>query len=248
MLPAELPQSVIEKLGYYVYLYLDPNSPDPNKKTIFYVGKGQGNRVLSHLWDQAESEKVATIQRLKAAGQQPIIEILAHNLPNEETALRLEAAVIDLLGIKSLTNQVRGWESSIVGRMSLGDLIAQYAPQPVEITEAAILIRINRYYRYGMSPEELQEVTCGIWKVSARREKAQLAFAIYKGIVREVYQIKKWVPAGTIEYKTRLVEKCDRWEFEGETAPEELRHKYLNKSVSRYFSANSQNPITYVNC
>jgi hypothetical protein len=39
-----LTQSTIEKLGYYVYLLIDPR----NDK-VFYVGKGKGNRVNQHL-------------------------------------------------------------------------------------------------------------------------------------------------------------------------------------------------------
>lgn len=37
----EFPQSVIEKVGHYVYTLADPRT-----HKVFYVGKGQGNRVL----------------------------------------------------------------------------------------------------------------------------------------------------------------------------------------------------------
>ena len=36
----EFPRSVIEKLGYYVYLLTDPTT---NK--VFYVGKGTGSKI-----------------------------------------------------------------------------------------------------------------------------------------------------------------------------------------------------------
>lgn len=36
-----LPPGVTEKLGYYVYLYIDPRDGHP-----FYAGKGKGHRVL----------------------------------------------------------------------------------------------------------------------------------------------------------------------------------------------------------
>lgn len=36
-------QSVIEKLKYYVYLLQDPRD-----NSVFYVGKGVGNRVFQH--------------------------------------------------------------------------------------------------------------------------------------------------------------------------------------------------------
>ena len=101
-----IPPEVAERLGYYVYLYLDPVTRVP-----FYVGKGKAGRVLAHLSEEAETRKCARIAELRAANREPLIDILAHGLPNEETALRIEAAVIDLLGLDSLTNLVRGWRS-----------------------------------------------------------------------------------------------------------------------------------------
>lgn len=72
-----------------------------------------------------------------------------------------------------------------------------------QITEPSILIRINRKYRDGMSQQELYEITRGVWKIGERREKAQLAFAIYQGVIKEVYTIDTWHPAGTTPYHTR---------------------------------------------
>ena len=87
---SHLPPGVAEHLGHYVYLYLDPRTGEP-----FYVGKGAGERVLAHFGDVRESEKTRLIAELRAAGISPQLEILAHGLKDEETALRVEAAVID---------------------------------------------------------------------------------------------------------------------------------------------------------
>ena len=54
-------QRVIEKLGYYVYLYINPTN-----NSIFYVGKGKGNRAFEHLDETAESRKVAPFQAIRA--------------------------------------------------------------------------------------------------------------------------------------------------------------------------------------
>lgn len=69
---------VAKSLGYYVYLYLDPDT-----KEVFYVGKGRGNRAFEHLSDTSESEKVKPIRELKEAGKEPEIEILTHDLKTE---------------------------------------------------------------------------------------------------------------------------------------------------------------------
>ncbi len=242
----KLSPKVIEQLGYYVYLYIDPLSGK-----VFYVGKGKGNRALAHLSDASESEKVKTIKRIRAQGQEPHIEILLHGLEDEKTALRIESAIIDLLGEDALTNQVRGWESSIVGRMALSELVALYDSESVSIDEPALLIRVNQLYRYGMDSKELYDITRGVWKIGTRREKAQYGFAVYKGLVREVYRIDQWFPAGTTEYYTRTIDDVNipgRWEFTGVSAEPAIRDKYVGKSVKQYLALNSQNPIKYVKC
>lgn len=104
----------IEKLGYYVYLYINPTDGK-----IFYVGKGKGNRAFQHLTDETEHDKNKKIKEIREQGKEPIIEILIHGLEDEEIALKIEAGAIDLLGINNLTNKVRGWGSSIVGRMEV---------------------------------------------------------------------------------------------------------------------------------
>src|SRR5437762_11584608 len=101
---------VAQRLGYYVYLYVDPRTGK-----AFYVGKGQGSRALAHLSASAESRKVAVFRELTEAGLEPRIDVLAHGLRDEETAFRIEAAVIDLLGFDDLTNEVRGWRSVQTG-------------------------------------------------------------------------------------------------------------------------------------
>ncbi len=239
-----IPPEVARQLGYYVYLYFDPPS---NSNIPFYVGKGYGNRVLAHLTETGESRKVCVLKELKALGLRPRIEILAHQLPNEETALRIEAAVIDLFGLGALTNQVRGWRSIQLGRMPLDDLIGYYGAKPVKVTDPVLLIRINKLYRHGMSDDELYDVTRGVWKLEARRTLAKYAFAVFQGVVREVYEIKSWHRAGTTPYKYQDIKPCSRWEFVGCKAPEPLRSRYRLRSVSDYFRKGQQAPVVYVN-
>jgi hypothetical protein len=46
-----------------------------------------------------------------------------------------------------------------------------------------------------MTPVELYDATRGVWRVNPSRHKAKYAFAVYEGIVKEVYEIKAWFPA-----------------------------------------------------
>src|SRR5437870_4950292 len=130
-----IPPEVARKLGYYVYVLFDPR-----RNTPFYVGKGKGRRVLDHFSEVVESRKRDTINALMHAGLEPKIEIFAHALPNEDSAFRIEAALIDAFGLKRLTNQIRGWRSIETGRMSLKQAIAYYAAKPVNVTDSALLV------------------------------------------------------------------------------------------------------------
>lgn len=167
-----VPRAVAEKLGHYVYVYVNPLDD-----RVFYVGKGQGGRALAHL-KPSDREVQRVIREIREAGLEPRIDILAHSLPDADTALKIEAAAIDLLGIGNLTNSVRG-HGVRFGRMPLTELAAHYQRRKANITEPSILIRINRLYRYGMSDSELYDATRSAWVVGPQRESVQLAIAIY---------------------------------------------------------------------
>lgn len=238
-----IPAEVARKLGYYVCVYVNPLDGQ-----IFYVGKGKGRPVLSHLEDRSETRKLAAIKQIRAAGRQPRLEILAHGLRGADTALQVEAAVIDALGLPFLTNQVRGWRSSRYGRTPLGELIALYRRRPVRIQEPSILIRITELYRPQMTASELYDATRASWKLGQKRQLARYAFAVFEGVVREVYEITQWFQAGST-FNSRDphgVRSPDRWEFVGRLAPEGVRRRYINRDVSSYFKRGNQNPISYV--
>ena len=241
-----LPPGVAERLGWYVYLYVDPRDNRP-----FYVGKGKGDRVFAHFDDQKDSDKVRIISEIETAGLKPRLDILAHGLKEEEAAFRIEAAAIDLLGIGALSNAVRGWKSLQLGRMTLDHLIGYYAAEPVSIVDTVLLIRVNKLYRHNMTPLELQEATRGIWRVGPRRTGAKYALAIFEGVIREVYEIQEWHPARTLPYSTRDLSQRDttsRWEFDGRVAADDVRGKYRGRSVQQYLKRGNQSPTIYVNC
>jgi uncharacterized protein len=241
-----LPPGVAERLGYYVYLYVDPETGKP-----FYVGKGKGGRVLAHMSAAGESRKAQKIADLRRRKLTARIEILAHALPSEEVAFRIEAAVIDLLGLDDLVNLVAGWKSLQFGRIPLSELLVYYGAKPVEVVHPALLIRINRLFRHGMPPGELYDATRGCWKLGARRSGATYALAVFHGVVREVYQISSWHQAGTTEYQSerfRHRTPSARCEFIGAVAAPDVRDQYFGKSVQAYFRRGQQSPVIYVNC
>ena len=242
---------IAEQLKHYVYIYSDPDTKQP-----FYVGKGMGNRVFAHLMQEGEKAKVQKIREIQNRGKEPLIEILVHGV-DSDTALKVEAAAIDLIGIDNLLNEQRGHHSNSFGRKEVSALESIYNRKDLnkaDISENVILIKINQLYRNGMSLFELYEVTRGFWKVGlSSANRAQYAFSVYFGTVIEVFTIEAWFEAGTTMYGIRTdfrditeEESRLRREFVGRIAPEHIRLKYVNKSVSSFFSSGAQNPIMYV--
>lgn len=248
----KLTSPVIRALNYYVYIYSHPITDE-----IFYVGKGQGNRIFQHLDDKSDSQKVKYIAELKRQNLEPKLEILIHGLEDEKTALRVESSIIDLIGIKNLTNKQSGYKSASFGRMALKQINALYDKEPIDIDEPAILIRISQAFRYSMTPTELYDYTRGLWKLNPERaRKAKYGIAVYEGIIQEVYIILDWYEAGmTFGVRQELGTKDrvsaedlkGRFEFIGNLAPDKIRVKYKFKSVEHYFKKGNSNPIMYAN-
>ena len=241
---SEFSPSVIEKIKYYVYLLKDPETNE-----VFYVGKGEKNRVFVHvndaLKDQKETDKLhKKIREIRAKGGTVKYEILRHGLEENE-AFEVEAALIDHIGLSELTNKIYGYDASNRGKMSIDEIIAKYCAKLIDIKEPSVLIIINQQFGRNISQDELYEITRGNWVMGEKRRKdAKFAFAIKNGVVRQVYKINKWDSINVTDLKGK---QKKRWQFEGEVALD-LQH-YIGGSVESYLGKKgAQNPIRYVNC
>ena len=235
---------VWDSLGFYVYAYVDPTD-----LAIRYVGKGIGNRALSHLNSDEESAKVDWIQGLKEIGKEPQIDIIARNL-TEETAFLIERSLIDAIGLGSgkLTNKVRGHDVES-GRESIQEIAIKLNPQRADFNHNILILRLNQHWRKNMSEGELYDITRGIWKLGSRRERVEVVLAVSNGIVRQVYIPESWHPAGTTTYSYKhpdIEEKHrSRWEFVGKPATKKEHLEYMYKDVSWFYKKGEQTSTRY---
>src|SRR5882762_9189208 len=115
---------------------------------------------------------------------------------------------------------------------------------PTNVDDPVVAVNLYQTYRYGMSAEELYDCTRGIWRLSkGRAEEAKYVFAVYRGVIIEVYEADSWLPAGTTQYRWRQFTHAHlqgRYEFVGKVAPDEIREKYVDRLMP---VLHAQNPV-----
>ena len=231
-------QIVIEKLGFYVYFLQDPRDD-----SIFYVGKGAGNRVFQHqagdLIDADSSDKISIIKEIYADGLSVKHQIVRHGL-SQEVAFEVEAALIDYIGMKNLSNLQSGHYSSDFGLKSSDEIISQYEAKPLNTQLPVLLININKRYARDMTVDDIYQATRMSWVIGKRKINAKYAVSTYRGLTREVFEINDWF--------INEVNGKARWGFNGQIAEEAIRHELRYRDITALFPRGAANPIKYVNC
>jgi hypothetical protein len=231
-LPPSSRKSFFDKLGYYNYALceLDEN----NRRIPFYIGKGKGERCLQHFKEIPADEKGERILKL-IKSEKISIDILAYNI-DEKTAFSIESVCIDLLGIENLNNKVRGHGADFK-RLPIYELSSILMGEEVSVLNEhkGVAFLLEKTFDNSFGDLELLEHTRGIWR-RKQPPDVKYAFATFRGVVKEVYEIHSWVPAGTQEYFTRNLDPkkaINRFEFVGKKAPDQVRDRYVGNLIQK---------------
>lgn len=240
--------NVLMHLGHYVYALVDPFDGK-----IFYIGKGQENRVFDHakaaLSSPTKNDKLDVIRKIINRGKNVQSVILRHGLKENE-AIVAESILIDLFSNKllknriidaKLTNKQAGHDMRELGIRMVDEIEAQYSCEPLGlVSDPIMIININKTYNRETN---IYDATRSSWRISKKRaDKAKYILSEYKGVIRAVFEMndKKWQPASKKPGETQ------RYFFEGnEITDKTILDTYLNKSIHK--EKGQSNPILYCN-
>ena len=230
-------KGVSEQLGHYVYLLINPRSGQ-----TFYVGRGQGNRIFSHIneelqLDSEEAEitaKLETIREIRRAGLEPTHVIHRHGL-DEETAKEVETALMDYT--PGLTNIAPG-SGSNRGPANAVELERRYARQTIVPDPEHKLLYIKTGKDAIKAKGSLYEAVRRSWKLRVESaQQANYVIAVVGQVCQGVFKPTRW---------KRSVDKDGRWEFEGQEVFGEVAAKYVDKLIPEDKRKPGQaNPVQY---
>ena len=112
------------------------------------------------------------------------------------------------------------------------------------------IIKITKSYKShknGISPLELYDITRGCWKRKLKSlQDAEIVLAVVSGEVKEVYTVDSWMEASELNRETipyDAEKEKGRIGFSGQVAPDDIRSKYIGKSVAGLYKRGEADPV-----
>lgn len=242
-------EAVCEELGNYVYRLIDPRDGE-----TFYVGKGKGNRVFSHVNakphlegdEDVTSVKLSRIHEIINAGLSVVHVIHRHGIP-KEAIFEVEAALID--AFPGLSNIAGGHGSGDRGPMHARQIVDKYDLPVInfEPSHKLVLINVNRFVSSG--EQNLYNQTRFSWRVNRQRvEAADYVLSVIRGVVKGAWVADFWKPATIENFPSLSQEESHRHAFAGSRAPEDIWDLYVGERGKRVVTEglrHVQNPVRY---
>ena len=250
MITTRFDEKIQQFLKFYVYMLLDPRDD-----AVFYVGKGQKNRIFDHIEraitdSDSDSLKYARINEIIKAQKMPQHIILRHGLTERE-ALHIEAAMLDYLRFSetNLTNLQAGHGTVVNGLMSTQEVIDRYSAEPLtEIGPECVIININRSYERFSEQDAIYNATKEVWRMrDPINAGIHHVLSEYHGLIVEVFEVDEWYTKER-QYGPGAKKKGETykgWGFNGHVADSSIRNRYRNKSIRHLKKRGGANVIRY---
>ena len=235
----KFPPEVVNELKNYVYRLIDPRNGE-----TFYVGRGKGNRLFSHLREELSNTDDVTSLKLKRIREIHLAELnvshIVHRHGMEESvAKEVEATIID--AYPGLTNYVGGENSDERGSMHAIEIVRKYLAEPAVLQHRALLISVNR----SALENQLYEAARFAWVLDLRRvKKTEVVLACVRGVIKGAFIPEKWMEA-TSENFPGHPDIPGRIGFVGREATPEIKSLYIGRRVPDKHRFGPSNPIRY---
>lgn len=237
-------KQVCDQLKFYVYRLIDPRNGE-----TFYVGKGKGNRVFSHVQGELGTDedddlngKFQRIREIRVGGFEIAHVIHRHGL-DENTAFEVEAALID--AYPEASNLMNGKGSDERGLMHSKQIVEKYEAKEAVFAHKAVAININRSVT---ERSNVYEAVRYAWKIDPKKaSKAEIVVAVQQGLIIGVFVARQWLSATTDNFPGTVENRPGRWGFVGNEAPAEISKEYLRHRIpERMRKRGAANPVKYI--
>lgn len=238
-----------QNLKYYVYFLIDPDTKIP-----FYIGKGKDNRVFNHmecaLETETQNDKYDKIREILKANKKLEHIIVRHGL-TEKVAIEIEASLIDTFDFlkTGITNIAGGQKSIEKGLMTSDEIKRLYNAEKLdEIGKDCILININKKYERGSGENAIYNATKETWTIDKRKlDSLKYVLSEYKGLIVEVFEVEEWYEKerGYTPKSKKFGQTKIGYGFNGKVANDQIRNKYINKSIAHTKKKGAASAIRY---
>ena len=145
----------VQALGSYVYALVNPDTGLP-----FYIGKGEDNRVFSHVNEASVDRSSDKLELIDEIGRDRVKHVILRHGMTESEALLVESVLIDFFkntpGLESLAqgNAVMGHGTSFLGYRTAEEIAKIYSSEPLMSIDGLIgsmvwMKSMRQQRRYG---------------------------------------------------------------------------------------------------